>query len=42
MEGSESENESRLNQDDTLPRGDCDLVTDILGDERRGYSYAAA
>jgi hypothetical protein len=44
MEGSESENESQLNQDqdDTLPRGDCDLVTDIVGGERRGSSYAAA
>ncbi len=42
MEGSESENESRLNQDSMLPRGDCDLCTDIVGDERRGCSYAAA
>ena len=42
MEGSEAESERRLNQDDTLPHADCDSVADIAGDERRGYSYAAA
>jgi hypothetical protein len=27
---------------DVLPGGDCDLVRDIVNDDRRGFSYAVA